>query len=163
MEFQRGQVFEGQFPDLKYDEVLTPRPSFVLVGKHKFIMMNDHKNPDINPNLVMAIPITSARAEVAKAQKEGRSILASYVPLSKEDHPFLDHDSYASLTQMVPMSRKWFYDDPLGKIKEEKMLEIDFQLIRTEGLGKAVETMIETYVASKLQELQEAAAGKEAT
>ncbi|EJW13784.1 PemK-like protein [Paenibacillus alvei] len=154
--FKRGQVYEGNFPELKYHDVLTPRPGYVLHGKHKFVMLQSHDYQGVNPHSVLVLPITSAKAEVAKAHKEGRSVRASYVLLLKEDYPFLDHDSYVSTDQPVAMNRKWFYPDLVGELKEEKMFEVDFAYMYSCNLQDAVMEYATNYYLERLKAESEA-------
>ncbi|MFS0841297.1 hypothetical protein [Paenibacillus sp. 1P03SA] len=104
-------------------------------------MVHDHDSPDLGNHTAVVIPITTAKAEVDKARKENRDIKASFVPLERENYFWLDHDSYASIGQTFPASRKWFDEKPIGSILPEKLLEIDFQFIRTYGLNEAVEAV----------------------
>ena len=97
----------------------------------------------------MVIPITSAKAEVQKAQREGRAVRSAYVEIEKADHPFLDHDSFASTEQMIAINREWSLPDKVGTITEEKMMEIDFQMIRTNGLQRAVQNIAEAFYEAK--------------
>lgn len=93
--FERGFVFEGNIPKSIHTS-LTPEPGFFLHGQHKLITLHDSDFPDIDKRMALVVPITSAKSEVQKAQREKRNILASYVPIGSKEHPFLDHDSYVS-------------------------------------------------------------------
>jgi hypothetical protein len=93
LEFKRGYIFTGHIPEPNLTS-FTPPPSFILYGQHDLIVLHDHDFADINPQLALVVPITSAKAEKKLAHKEGRSVLMSYVPLLKADYPFLEHDSY---------------------------------------------------------------------
>jgi hypothetical protein len=91
-----------------------------LHGEHKLIVLHDSDFTDINPNVALVVPITTAEAEKKKALKEGRPIFASYVPLLQADYPFLDHDSYVSTGQVCPVNRKWL-ESYVDFISPEKM------------------------------------------
>lgn len=159
--FKRGQVFKGYIPEFK-DDPRAPKPGFILYGEHRFITLHDDDEAQISKSIVLVVPITTARAEVAKAHKEQRNILESFVFLQKRLYHFLDHDSYASTAQTFPASRKWLDEMPIGQIDDQKMREIDFQMIRTYGLLNAVRSIAEQYAAEQIALLQsEAAAGDE--
>ncbi|MBV6717282.1 hypothetical protein [Paenibacillus chitinolyticus] len=112
-------------------------------------MVHDHDTPDLGDHTAVVIPITSATAEVNRARRQNRDIKSSYVPLERENYFWLDHDSYASIGQTFPASRKWFDEKPIGEILPEKMLEIDFQFIRTFGLNAAVEAVAQIIVEQR--------------
>lgn len=159
--FQRGQVFKGYIPEFK-DDPRAPKPGFILYGEHRFIVLHDHDEAQISKNFVLIVPITTAKSEVAKAHKEKRNILDSYVLLESSHYHFLDHDSYASTAQPFPASRKWIEETSIGQIDEKKMRDIDFQMIRTYGLINAVQFIAEQYAAKQMALFQsEAAAGDE--
>ena len=148
-EFFRGQVFNGNIPEFKYNENITPRPGFVLQGKHRLIMLHDHDFSGIDIRQALVVPITSAKAEVGRAQREGRSVIASYVEIDKLRHPFLDDDSYISVGQIMPINRKWLIEEqPIGEVESDKMAEVDFVMIRTYGLHETVMA----YVAERIKE-----------
>lgn len=152
--FKRGYIIKGYIPKQDVREGTdTPPPSFILHGEHKFIVLHDSDFADINPNVALVVPITTADAEKRKAVKEGRTILASYVPLLKEDYPFLDHDSYVSTGQVCPVNRKWL-ESYVDLIRPEKMAEIDIQVIQNIGLMETVTQMAEhIYEFRKIQEV----------
>jgi SET domain-containing protein len=77
--------------------------------------------------------------------------LASYVPLESSEYSFLDHDSYASTYQSFAPNREWLHHDPIGSISEEKMLEINFQMIRTYGLQNAVRMIAEELYHTRIE------------
>lgn len=157
--FKRGQVFEGNIPELIHTEV-TPPPGFILYGKHKLVVLHNSDSQNIDSRVVIVAPITSAKAEVRRAQREGRHILASYVPLSAADHPFLDHDSYISTAQVMPINREWLHADPVGKIDDVKLWEIGYLLVSNLELFDVVEDLALQKVQS-MYGIGEAAAGSE--
>ncbi|MGN7457487.1 PemK-like protein [Paenibacillus pasadenensis] len=166
--FVRGSVIKAKIPPID-DKVFEgkgkdtgnfKRPSFVIEGEHRFVMLHDSDQADIDSRWVLAAPITSASAEAKKALKEGRSILASYIPVERESYTFLEHDSYISSAQIFPMNRLWLYDVILGQISPEKMAEFDTQLIRNTGLMPTVLALAKI-LAVENYGIDEAAAGQE--
>ncbi|MFB4324602.1 type II toxin-antitoxin system PemK/MazF family toxin [Priestia sp. BR_2] len=156
MSFVRGEVYNGNIPEFNFVDGITPEPGYVLKGQHMMIVIHNHDSKIHHSRSVMVIPITSAKAEVQKAQREGRAVRSAYVEIEKADHPFLDHDSFASTEQMIAINREWLLPDKVGTITEEKMMEIDFQMIRTNGLQRAVQNIAEAFYEAKM-EAQEAA------
>ncbi|MFB5678823.1 hypothetical protein [Paenibacillus terreus] len=156
-EFERGDVFSAYVPPLK-DSVESPRPSYILEGYHKFVMMHDSSDRDLPGKSVVALPITSL-------DSLRNRVIPSYVDLDKARHPFLDHDSYISTHQPIPLSRHWLGEVPVGKIHPDKMLEVDLQMIRTVGLEQTVHALISHKLKEQLQEFErgmdQAAAGRE--
>lgn len=134
--FKREFVFVGYIPKQVF-AVQTPPPSFVLHGEHMLIVLHDSDIIGLDNRLALVVPITSAKAERKRAFKEGRSILESYVPLSPEDYPFLNHESYASTGQICPINREWL-DAYIDNIQPAKMEEIDLQVIRNIGLMSTI-------------------------
>lgn len=93
------------------------------------------------------MPITSAKAEVERALREKRSVRDTYVKLDCDQLDFLKNDSYVSTEQIISINREWLHEDPIGHLPNDVLLQIDFQLIRTMGLQKAVQTIIEERIA----------------
>ncbi|WP_445662001.1 type II toxin-antitoxin system PemK/MazF family toxin [Bacillus sp. FSL K6-6540] len=117
--FQRGDVFLVDVPKMDKFPKGSPRPSYVLQGKHHFVMLHGSDEFSVPPRSVLAMPITSLENALAKGQR----IAPSYVELDKQRHPFLDHDSYISTHQTMPLSRLWLHT-PTGKIHPDKMFEV---------------------------------------
>lgn len=160
--FKRGYVTWTSIPESIHTSE-TPEPGFFLKGKHLAIVLHDHDSLDIRKDLALVIPITSAKAEVTRAQKEGRAILPSYVPILKADHPFLDNDSYVSTSQPMPVNRLWM-DQFLGEVNPGLMELIDFQVIQNIGLMEMVMKMAQSLYQEQLEQMaQEAAAAGEFT
>ena len=74
--FRRGHIFDGVIPRQTLTDQ-TPPPSFVLYGNQRLIVLHDSDFKGIDGRMALVVPITSAKAEKAKAVKEGRSILES--------------------------------------------------------------------------------------
>lgn len=163
LKFKRGQVFEGNIPESIHTQI-TPKPGFFLHGKHKLVVLHDHDTQFIDPRIVMVVPITSAKAEVAKAQKERRDIYPSYVPIGKDDHSFLDNDSYLSTVQIMPINRQWLHSDSIGTVEEAKLWEMSFHMVVNLGLGQVVQDLAYQQMQEKyghLVSLDEVAAADE--
>lgn len=157
--FKRGQVFEGNIPESIHTDV-TPRPGFFLTGKHKLVMLHDWDAPGIDSRIAIVAPITSAKAEVNRAQREGRNILESYVPLLASEHHFLKHDSYISTSQIMPVNREWLYSDPIGSLEKVKVWELSYILISNLGLFEVVQDLAFQELTKQLS-FYEAASGIE--
>ncbi|MFM9280899.1 type II toxin-antitoxin system PemK/MazF family toxin [Paenibacillus jiagnxiensis] len=156
-EFERGDVFGAYVPPIK-DSIESPRPSYILEGYHKFVMMHDSSDRDLPGKSVVAIPITSL-------DKGTSRVPPSYVELDKDRHPFLNHDSYISTHQPISLSRQWLGEVSAGKIHPDKMLEVDLQMIRTVGLEQTLHGLIAHKLKEQLQEFErgmdQAAASRE--
>lgn len=157
--FERGFVFKGNIPEPKLTS-LTPPPSFILYGEHRLIVLHSSDFPDIDPRMALVIPITSAKAEKKRAQKEGRFIRASYVPIPKDGHPFLEHDSYASTAQICPVNREWL-NQYVGTIRPELMNQIDMQVILNIGAMNTVVQLAQKLYEKRPHQQEETAAGNE--
>ncbi|MGM1023153.1 MAG: type II toxin-antitoxin system PemK/MazF family toxin [Bacillota bacterium] len=147
-EFKRGDVFNVYVPEMK-GSVQSPPPSFVLHGNHSFVVLSDSNDRALPPKSIMAIPITSADTAVNSGKMK-----PSYVPIDKSTHPFLDHDSYISTHQAMPLSRHWLGEVPIGKIDPSKMVEVDLQMVRTCGLQETVQKLISTQVNKQLESFE---------
>lgn len=134
--FQRGYIIHAHVPKAIHTAD-TPPPSFFLYGEHDFIMLHDSDFEDIDPRMALAVPITSATAEVKKAIKENRDLLASYIFLNQEEYSFLDHDSYISTSQIMPINRSWLVDFK-DQVSESDMAKLDLQVIVNLGLMETV-------------------------
>jgi len=156
MYFKRGFIIKGAIPpqDAR-PNTPTPPPSFVLHGEHYLVMLHDSDNADVDPRTVLVVPITSAEGEQRRAHREGRSIFSSYIPLAAADYPFLDHDSYVSTSQIMPINRNWLINY-VDQIHEDKMAEIDLQVVHNVGLMETVSQMAEQIY--ELRRIREAAA-----
>lgn len=156
--FKRGYVTWTSIPE-SIHTADTPKPGFFLSGRHMAIVLHDHDSREIRKDMALVLPITTAKSEVAKAQKEGRDILPSYVPILKADHPFLEHDCYVSTAQLMPINRKWM-DQYIGEINQEHMELIDVQVIQNIGLMEMVVKMAHSLYQEQLEQMtREAAAG----
>ncbi|WP_027093370.1 type II toxin-antitoxin system PemK/MazF family toxin [Cohnella thermotolerans] len=113
------------------------------------IVLHDSDAVELDRRLALVVPITSATAERKRAFKEGRPILESYVPLSPEDYPFLQHESYVSTAQICPINRKWLVSY-IDKIQPAKMEEIDLHVIRNIGLMNTVVKLAERLYRDQL-------------
>ncbi|WP_411345358.1 type II toxin-antitoxin system PemK/MazF family toxin [Paenibacillus sp. WLX1005] len=151
--FQRGWVIKAHFPETK-ESIDTPKPSFIMKGLHFAIVLHDHDFEDVDSRSVLVVPITTAKAEANRAQKENRSVMGSLVRITQEKHPFLDHDSYVSTGQVVTLNREWL-DSYKGEMDPDTMLQVDLQLIQTLNLYEAVETLIALKALEQQQELQD--------
>ncbi|MEK5061109.1 hypothetical protein BK126_26720 [Paenibacillus sp. FSL H7-0326] len=149
--FKRGYVAKAHIPESIHTST-TPKPGFFLFGVHYVIVLHDHDAADIKKDMALVLPITSAKAEVEKAQKEGRSILPSYIPINKSDHEFLDRDSYVSTAQMMPINRKWL-DQYVGQINPAHMSLIDIQVINNLGLMEMAIQMGQALYQDQLEQM----------
>lgn len=151
--FERGYIIKGYIPaqDVRKGTD-TPPPSFILQGQHSLIVLHDSDFADINPKMALVVPITSATAEKQKAEREGRTILPSYIPLLKADYPFLEHDSYVSTAQVCPVNREWL-ESYIDVIQPAKMFEIDIQVIQNVGIMETVTRMAEHIYNVRLEEI----------
>lgn len=155
-QFLRRDVLRIHVPEYAFDEIAGP-PGFAMFGTHYFIMLHDHNSMDVPSRSAVVCPITSAKAEVNRAVREGRSITPCYVPINNKDHPFLHNDtSYAATHQIISVNREWITSHDLeGTIQPDKMFEIDFGIIRTEGLIDTVNKIALTIVEQKARLLQD--------
>lgn len=147
--FKRGYVAWTNIPEPIHTSD-TPKPGFFLYGRHMAIVLHDHDAPDIKENMALVVPITSATAEVNKAQKKGRAILPSYVPILKSEHDFLDCDSYISTAQIMPVNRKWM-DQYIGSVDPGLMELVDLQVIQNIGLMDMVMKMAQSLYHTQLE------------
>lgn len=160
--FQRGDVFNAYVPKIPSSQFpqQSPPPSYILEGLHKFVVLHDSNDREMPSKSVVAVPITSIKTSVARDQ-----IRPSYVPLDKARHSFLDHDSYISTHQPMPLSRNWLSEKPLGKIDPVKMTEVDLQMIRTTGLESTVQQLIQAKIREQAKAfekgMEQAAASRE--
>jgi hypothetical protein len=163
MTFTRGSVIEGNIPESIHTDI-TPKPGFFLHGKHKLIMLHDSDLDTIDPRIALVVPITSAKAEVTRAQREGRDVIASYVQIGQADHPFLDYDCYISTSQIMPINRKWLHTEIIGSVEESKLLEMSYYMVLNFGLQQVVQDLVFQEIQNTyghLINISEAAAGSE--
>ena len=151
--FKRGWVIKAHFPETK-ESSTTPHPSFIMKGLHFAVVLHDHDFAEVDPRTVLVVPITTAKAEADRAQKEKRSVIGSLVKITRDKHPFLDHDSYVSTGQVVTINRQWL-ESYKGDMDPDVMLLVDMQLIRTLNLQEGVETMIALEVMEQQREQQD--------
>lgn len=148
--FKRGDVFNAYVPKLK-ESPRSPLPSYILEGSHNFVVLSDSNDPTLPRKSVMVAPITSLNTAVNR-----NNVKPSYVPLEKNTHPFLDHDSYISTHQSFPISRNWLGEVPVGKIEPEKMSEVDLQMLRTLGLENTVSKIVHTALNKQMESFERA-------
>lgn len=157
--FIKGQVYTVYFPKPKYDpEVenhvnLMPKPHTVIYGKHKAIVL---ANPDstgkvLSANHVHVVAISSARSAV-----ENGNLLATHVPLKKELHSFLDHDSFALAFQIITVPSHWLTNDNyVGEIESKTMSAITIATLLSTGSWEYVQAMVDKLSEQKFAQFLE--------
>jgi hypothetical protein len=124
-----------------------PKPHTVIEGKHDAIVL---ANPDLTGKIlskdhVHVIAISSAKTAVANID-----LLATHVPLKKELHPFLNHDSFALAFQIITIPSHWLQAENLmGEIENKTMGAITAATFLSTGSWEYIEEMI-----NKLSELK---------
>jgi mRNA-degrading endonuclease toxin of MazEF toxin-antitoxin module len=156
--FKRGYVSWAEVPKSQHT-VSTPEPGFVLHGRHMVVTLHDQGHPDLKPGSVIVVPITSATAEVKKALKENRNIIPSYVQISKNEHPFLDQDSYISTGQIMALNQEWL-DQYIGSLSNGCMEEVDLQVVSNLGLMDLVVKLSESIYGDRIAQSEAAAASQ---
>jgi hypothetical protein len=127
-QFKRGDIFYVNIPKLDYKHL--PRPSFILEGKHMYVVLHDSDHCGYSQNQVVVVPIS----EVKSAKSSG-NILPSHIPLKKDSYDFIKKDCYICTHQPIPINRAWLLGkSSKGSLKKRHIKKMDLGLIHSLGL-----------------------------
>jgi hypothetical protein len=160
MSLERGKVYTIYFPKPRYEETVPnhvdymPKPHSVIYGKHDAIILSkpDPTGKIISKDHVHVIAISSCRVAV-----ENDELLATHVPLKKDLHDFLDHDSFALAFQIKTIPSHWIQEENFkGEIELKTMGAITVATFLSTGsweyVLELVEKMSEQKMATFLEE-----------
>ncbi|MGX4583048.1 type II toxin-antitoxin system PemK/MazF family toxin [Paenibacillus chitinolyticus] len=126
--FKRGDIFYVNIPKLDYKHL--PRPSFILEGKHMYVVLHDSDHCGYSQNQVVVAPISEA-----KSAKLSGKILPSHIPLKKDSYEFITKDCYICTHQPIPINRAWLLGkSPKGNLKKKHIKQMDIGIMHSLGL-----------------------------
>ncbi|MNW40627.1 PemK-like protein [compost metagenome] len=146
--FKRGDIFYVNIPKLDYKHLT--RPSFILEGKHMYVVLHDSDHCGYSQNQVVVAPISES-----KSAKLSGKILPSHIPLKKDSYDFITKDCYICTHQPIPINRAWLLGkSPKGSLKKKHIKKMDLGLMLSLGLldtliGFADITLPKTNTAKK--------------
>lgn len=154
--FKRGDIYYAYVPPVEHSNE-SPPPSYIIQGRRMFVLLHDYHSPDVPSKSVLAAPITRAKSMDQKLLPD------SFVQLSKKDYPCLKYDSYIATHQVMPLSRHWLAEVASGRLTYDDQFMLDLQLLKSMGLQKTVQGLIQRTIEEKFKDLfghqREAAAG----